>query len=89
MKWWGKGAGDSHLSASCSCSLWDAYSVILAKNVKGQLYLVTSDTEHNHAALSCLSSSGHTVLHCRIKEVTADELLLLKFSEAGIPMSLL
>lgn len=25
-------AGDSHFPASCSCSLWDAYSVILDKN---------------------------------------------------------
>lgn len=56
--------------------------------LQGQLYL-TRDTEHNHAVLPRLSSSGHTLLHCLVKEVTAGELLLLKFSEAGIPMSLL
>lgn len=54
----------------------------------GQLYL-TRDTEDNHAALPCLSSSGQTKLHYLVKEVTADELLYLKLLKAGIPMSLL
>lgn len=32
MGWGGIQAGDPHFSASCSCSLWDVYSVILDKN---------------------------------------------------------
>lgn len=43
-------------------------------DLQGQLSL-TRDTEQDHAVLPCLSSSGHTMLHCLVKEVTADELL--------------